>query len=125
MRRMVLGLAIVAICLLCWSTGSAQQKVRTDKEYIAAQVALVAAATTDVYSTVRPDMNKFKELNPVIGRQKWRQVAVVGGLTAFTLWGCRKIKRDGHPRIAKILLWATTAIHFAAAAHNFRLKEKP
>jgi len=98
---------------------------KPDPHFTVAQIAYVGSAVFDLGSTWhKTSQPGFREGNPVLGQDKWRQGLIIGGVTAFTLWGARHIHKQGHRKLAKGLLWAATALHTGAAAYNLRLERK-
>jgi hypothetical protein len=80
---------------------------------------LVASFVMD-YKTTRycVDRHMGHEANPLMGDSRAQELAVGIGFTSASIWAAGKLKEDGDGKVAFIGLWATTALHAAAAAHN-------
>lgn len=80
---------------------------------------LVASFVMD-YKTTRycVDHHLGHEGNPLMGDSRAQELAVGIGFTSASIWAAGKLKEDGDGKVAFIGLFATTALHAAAAAHN-------
>jgi len=58
------------------------------------------------------------EANPLVPSEPALSMVVKTGAVAATVWGCDRLRRDGHPRWAKALRWGVVAIWGGAAAWN-------
>jgi hypothetical protein len=80
---------------------------------------LVASFVMD-YKTTRycVDRHLGHEANPLMGDSRAQELAVGIGFTSASIWAAGKLKEDGDGKVAFIGLFATTALHSIAAAHN-------
>ena len=65
----------------------------------------------------RPDL---KEANPLLGQTKTQQIAVTAGTLALTEWGVHTLVKQGHSRIAAVLLWTGIGLRSFVIVHNLR-----
>ena len=76
----------------------------------------------DWYSGVRLDKSKYTELNPVLGKSRVSQAAIMGGMgigvELLARWGHRK----GLRKFGSAVLLLGSIPHVYGAAHNWRLK---
>lgn len=84
--------------------------------------AFLSAQAADLVTTSAAINRGAVEANPIMGQGMGRQVALKAAVSVGVLLVARQMARTGHPRAAKIMLWAATAGIGAVAVHNSRVK---
>ena len=80
---------------------------------------LSLAASADLASThyALARCATCREGNPLMG-QPAGAVAIKAAGVAAVAWGCGRLRRAGHPRAAKVLLWGVAGLWVGAAGWN-------
>lgn len=78
-----------------------------------------AASAADLLSTEYALSRGGVESNPFL-RDRPVRLAVNLGVVTASVWGVRKLQRDGHPRAARLVKWGFVGLRVVAVAVNVR-----
>lgn len=87
----------------------------------ASQLFLMTGSATDLGTTVASHPAGLAESNPILGRTRAQQSAVMIGSTVLVHVMSKRLASNGHPKLASALNFAVGGLHFTAAASNVRL----
>ena len=92
---------------------------------VATDVAVLSmAAAADIASTHWAlQRSGNRELNPIMSEPAVA-ILVKSASVAGTAAACRKLRKGGHSRAAKVVRWSVTAIWLGVAAHNVRMARR-
>jgi hypothetical protein len=66
----------------------------------------------------------YREGNPLLGQNKFRQAAVMVSLTALTDWSTTRMEHSSPAKLSKSARWIVIGVHFAAAGWNLAQSRK-
>ena len=122
----VLLLIVVYVVLWVWGVSAKAEENKHERKrdvlFTVSQFTFAGATGMDWYSGVRLDKSKYTELNPVLGKSRVSQAAIMGGMgigvELLARWGHRK----GLRRFGSAVLLLGSIPHVYGAAHNWRLR---
>lgn len=74
------------------------------------------------YTWAKLETGHYREANGFMGSSKARHVVLTVGTAALTEVGMHQLRKEGHTRLAKVLLFAVTGLRIGVIVHNLRLK---
>ena len=80
----------------------------------------IAGAGADYASTRYAMREGAREANPAQGQGALRQAAVQAGTAAVGCWADGKLRREGHPKLARALRIGVLVVKLYLVAHNVR-----
>ena len=113
----------IAILILLAATPITMQ---AQAAYNASRITLYSGLTFDLISTEAALRAGARESNPILGQNPYRRVGIAAGITVATDLWTRRLKLDGHQKLASIVNAVAGGIHFSAGAWNIHaLPRKP
>ena len=89
--------------------------------YSSSRIALYSGLTFDLISTEVALRAGARESNPILGQNPYRRVGIATGITVATDLWTRRLKLDGHPKLATVVNAVAGGIHFSAGAWNIHV----
>ncbi len=117
MRVFVL-LLLLAIPVELQAQSNSEQS--NGKAYDASRIALYSSTAFDITTTERVLRAGGRELNPIAGQNPYRRNAIVIGSTVAADLLTRWLRKKGSPRLATVLNFTISGLHFGAGIHNAR-----
>ena len=94
-----------------------REQARRDRIYEASRFAFIASVAADL-GTTQISSKRTAECNPLLGKNKTKQLAISGALGFLTLWEAHALQNHGHRTLSRYMLGIGTALHSFAAMHN-------
>ena len=95
--------------------------MQAQSAYNASRITLYSGLTFDLISTEAALRTGARETNPILGQNPYRRVGIATGITVATDLWTRRLKLDGHPKLATVVNAVAGGIHFSAGAWNIHV----